>query len=1076
MAVMEEPSLQSLLKHIPPTKLDSPCKDEHLCEVALFITDWPSIAPYLKLTDVDQEEIQKGHGSVKSQKIAMLRKWKQKHGSDATYRELARTFWRLDRRDLVEELCKVIQNDSQHSSPSKSSRSPFKKLIPKLGKKSKSPKKDGDDDVAKDPQLQPYVNHIRSVYKTEKPSFIQQWPPLPSYKYISLAMKQPMTRQFGTDREHRTLLVHGKVSDVMGRRVGIEDILDLNHKHRKVILIEGPPGAGKSVLAWTICQKWEAGELFNEYDIFLLVQLREPNVQMAQTLADIVPCRDKTMAHKIANRIEELSGKGTVFVLDGWDELPTDLQQTSFFRDLVEHSHKISLHESSVIITSRPISSNDLHSLVSSRIEIVGFTPEKAEEFFKESLKEDPDPDALRKLKDQLKDSPAIESTCYLPLNAAIITYLFLVLDHNLPPTLHKLFQSVVEHSILRQFHRETGTRQPSSISLDHLPEKAHQSFKHLCALAHHGIMNDLIIFSEELLRTLDIPVPLQHLGLMQAIRSLLQSGESFTYNFLHLSVQELLAAYHITQMPADDQVKTFKDLFNHPKFAPIFRFYAGFTKLQTEGIRNVISDIIQSEMEKSKSKSLLLSLLHCLYEAQDQEICWFVAKKVGELKFEQTGLVSADYLSLGHFLSCLYTDVSEDFRFPVCLSEQLKSEKELRLLMKGLSTSHKLHCTPCGCVVLDLSKNNIIGSLCWINSLATTVSIVDLDLSSCSLQITNENGPPFISMLKENQVLKSLNLSNNPEFGELALQFIMEGVQCNTSLVDLDLSSCSLRTTDENGPTFINMLKENQILKSLNLSSNPELGELALLYIAKGLQHNSSLVQLNLSSCALTVTDRSEQALFNMLKKNTTVKGLNLSGNTSLGDTGIKCISEGISQSTTLILLNVRNCGITASGAKHLLQMLSQNQSLQSLNIGANHIGDQGISNIPGALKSNKTLRELLIPHCGITDEKPISEVLKTNRTLVKLDLSANFCITDTALISLGEGLRHNCGLEILKFSPQVTDNSLKRFILSLQNSHLTTISFWTWEQQELVKSTLEMVNHARKESGRPELKFVNK
>ena len=1077
MAVIEEPSLQSLLKHIPPAKLDSPCKDEHLCEVTLFITDWPSIAPYLKLTDVDQEEIQKGHGSVKSQKIAMLRKWKQKHGSDATYRELARTFWRLDRRDLVEELCKVIQNDSQHTSPSKSSHSPFKKLIPKLSKKSKSPKKDGDD-VAKDPQLQPYVNHIRTVYQTENPSFIQQWPPLPSYKYISLAMKQPMTRQFGTDREHRTLLVHGKVGDVMGRRVGIEDILDLNHKHhRKVILIEGPPGAGKSVLAWTICQRWEAGELFNEYDIFLLVQLREPNVQMAQTLADIVPCRDKTMAHKIANRIEELSGKGTVFVLDGWDELPTDLQQTSFFRDLVEHPHKISLHESSVIITSRPISSNDhLHSLVSSRIEIVGFTPEKVEEFFKESLKEDPDPDALRKLKDQLKDSPAIESTCYLPLNAAIITYLFLALDHNLPPTLHELFQSVVEHSILRQFHRETCTKQPSSISLDHLPEKAHQSFKHLCALAHHGIMNDLIIFSEEMLRTLGIPVPLQHLGLMQAIRSLLQSGESFTYNFLHLSVQELLAAYHITQMPADNQVKTFKDLFNHPKFAPIFRFYAGFTKLQTEGIRNVISDIIQSEMEKSKSKSLLLSLLHCLYEAQDQEICWFVAKKVGELKFEQTRLVSADYLSLGHFLSCLYTDVSKDFQFPVCLSEQLKSETELRLLMKGLSTSHKLHCTPCGCVVLDLSKNNTIGSLCWINSLATNVSIVDLDLSSCSLQITNENRPPFISMLKENQVLKSLNLSNNPEFGELALQFVMEGVQCNTSLVDLDLSSCSLRTTDENGPTFINMLKENQILKSLNLSSNPELGELALLYIAKGLQHNSSLVQLNLSSCALTVTDRSEQALFNMLKKNTTVKGLNLSGNTSLGDTGIKCISEGISQSTTLILLNVRNCGITASGAKHLLQMLSQNQSLQSLNIGANHIGDQGISNIPGALKSNKTLRELLIPHCGITDEKPISEVLKTNRTLVKLDLSANFCITDTALISLGEGLRHNCGLEILKFSPQVTDNSLKRFILSLQNSHLTTISFWTWEQQELVKSTLEMVNHARKESGRPELKFVNK
>ena len=83
--------------------------------------------------------------------------------------------------------------------------------------------------------------------------------------------------------------------------------------------------------------------------------------------------------------------------------------------------------------------------------------------------------------------------------------------------------------------------------------------------------------------------------------------------------------------------------------------------------------------------------------------------------------------------------------------------------MMKGLSTSHKLHCTPCGCVVLDLSKNSTIGSLCWINSLATNVSIVDLDLSSCSLQITNENGPPFISMLKENQVLTADRYSGLP-------------------------------------------------------------------------------------------------------------------------------------------------------------------------------------------------------------------------------------------------------------------------------------------------------------------------
>jgi len=1040
MAGIQEPSLESLLSTVPSTKLNKPCKNEHLCEIARSITDWQSIAPHLKLIEADQEEIVHDHHKITAQKIAMLRKWRQKCGSHATYQELARTFWKLDRIDLVEALCSVAKGDVPHGSLPRSSRSPIKNLLQHF-KKTKSPRRDHNETM--DTQLQPYTEHVRSVYHTEKPAFVKQWPPLENYQYINIAMIKLHKRQFGKDYEHRNLLMHGKVNDIMGRRipVRIEDVFELDREKRKVILFEGAPGAGKSVLAWKICHKWEAGELFTELDLLLLILLRDPEVQMARTLADILPCRDKSIAHGMAEKIMELNGKGTVFVLDGWDELPPDLQQKSLFRDLIEQPHSISLPESSVIITSRPISSDDLHPLVSSRIEIVGFTPDRAEEFFTESLAGDLE--ALQRLKDQLSESPAVESACYLPLNAAIVVYLFLALGQSLPQTLHEVLKSLVEHFILRQLHRETGTRQRNSVSLNRLPEAVNQPFKHLCTLAHYGIMNNLIIFSEEIICTLGIPSPLELLGLMQAIPSLVQAGESLTYNFLHLSLQELLAAYHITQMPADEQVKTFKDLFDQPRFAATFQFYAGFTRLRTEGIQSVVTSIIQSEMQDSKSKHLLLLLLHCLYEAQDAEICRFVANQVkglGEMDFKNTQLSSADYLRLGYFLACLYTNQSEVFKFPMDLSEQIKSEKCVRLVMKGLSASPELQYEPYGCVVLDLSKNCTVGSFYWATSLTTNLSVVELNLSSCSLQITDDNGPSITDMLRRNRTLKSLNLSSNSELGEAALQHIMEGVQDNTTLV-----------------------------------------------------------QLNISSCSLVVTDHNAQALHKMLQKNTTLKSLNLSGNRNIKDTGVECISSGISENTSLIVLNLRNCGITGLGAKHLAEMLAHNKSLQSLDIGVNyHIGDGGIVSIAKALESNKTLKELLMPHCGITagnltdenltdenltDENQIqclARTLETNNTLVKLDLSANLCITDAALIKLGEGLRNNRGLEILKLwsnhPPQVTNESLKQFILSLQESSLTKIYFWTWGQQKPAEHELQVVNDARKELGRPELKFLNK
>ncbi len=63
-------------------------------------------------------------------------------------------------------------------------------------------------------------------------------------------------------------------------------------------------------------------------------------------------------------------------------------------------------------------------------------------------------------------------------------------------------------------------------------------------------------------------------LGVLQAV-PIVSYKKSVYYNFLHLSIKELLAAYYISWMSGSEQVSQFKRLFNQSRFAAVFQFYA---------------------------------------------------------------------------------------------------------------------------------------------------------------------------------------------------------------------------------------------------------------------------------------------------------------------------------------------------------------------------------------------------------------------------------------------------------------------------------------------------------------------
>ena len=180
--------------------------------------------------------------------------------------------------------------------------------------------------------------------------------------------------------------------------IEVKDLLKLDDRNHKIFLIEGAPGSGKSTLAWHICQKWDSGELFQKFKVVVLVQLRDPAIQSATSLADILPARSSSMRMEVMSELQSCRGRGVLFVLDGWDEYGPDY---SLFKQLFCRPKEMNVPFHSLIITPRPIASVQLQRYASSRVEIVGFTSAEVKKYFSECIG---NPETVQKLQGHLRE------------------------------------------------------------------------------------------------------------------------------------------------------------------------------------------------------------------------------------------------------------------------------------------------------------------------------------------------------------------------------------------------------------------------------------------------------------------------------------------------------------------------------------------------------------------------------------------------------------------------------------------------------------------------------------------------
>ena len=536
-----------------------------------------------------------------------------------------------------------------------------------------------------------------------------KWLPSPTQKFINLAIIEKERIQRGKiDNDFVQKSIRGQIDDILLEKspIRLEEIFSKTEGKRKVILIEGAPGSGKTSLTVYICQRWSRGELFDdEFTAVILIQLRDPAVQSAKSITNLLPCPDSETAQQVAGAIKATNGRGILWVLDGFDELPSNLQEKSTIRDVLIPPAESPISHSSVIVTSRRISSGDLCELVSSRIEVLGFTKEEQRQYFTECLKGDTK--AVDTLTERLSENPGIEGSCYLPLNASIVAHLYLS-DGSVPNTVYGMFSLVVQHFLSRYLCERLGkTREEARLrSLDSLPRKLQGPFNELCALAFKGMSENKVTFSESDMEAVKHSAVIHEVGLLQSTPSIISNGKVVYYNFAHHSVQELLTSVYISRLPASQQISTFDTLFGDSRFGPVLQYYAAITKLRTsrpwlsklpskwipERITIHMLDLVRRIIAR-RSKPLLVFLVHCLFEAQDPSLCQFVTEQLGgRLNLSNTQLTPVECLAVGYFLSSVTLTTSNNEVFEVNLDSCALGDAGTKNLMRSISRHRDPH------------------------------------------------------------------------------------------------------------------------------------------------------------------------------------------------------------------------------------------------------------------------------------------------------------------------------------------------------------------------------------------------
>ena len=784
-----------------------------------------------------------------------------------------------------------------------------------------------------------------------------------SKQYINLALieKDDITKQ---ETDHFTrATIHGNIDDIekSKRAMDIGQVAQLpDGSQPKCILVEGAPGVGKSTFAWKLCCKWGKGKLLQQYQLIVLLRLRDKSVRAAKNISNFFQYHKGHIQQAAVEEIQDTAGKGVLLLFEGYDELPEKLRtESSVFLDVITGRE---LPEATVLITSRPWASEFLQREckrhISQHIEILGFTKDNIRSYLESAIPEDPP--LLGDLKKYISCYPHINSLMYIPLNSAIVieVYRNSRKDNTLvPKTMTDLYSSLVRSLLLRHLldHSVHGKKRRWRVcSFNDLPQDVYQQLCELGRIAYEGILHDQqVIFS-------DLPEDFETLGLMQCAPELyVDEGAAVSYNFLHLTVQEYLAAFHLSQQPVEKQIKHFKEYrkagsSQREHFHMVLRFLCGVGKLSgyPSEVLSTFFVYISSAVCEVNFDTLLW-----LFEAQDNDV---VSKLLGPYDFQISGhecvVTPFHCFVLGYCVS--HSNCTWKIKFCDCNI----GDEEVEMLVRGAVMEE----TPCmgGICKINLIKNNDIITPDGVKHLFSFPKQLIKKLETVSLYGNkfDKGSYAFLAHLIPHTLhLKRLNLSVNPNISQGGAVPLITSLTAHNSLEELSLNETGIGVDD--CQALSELLSSSSSLKQLLVSRNALPSE-AVELIMSGLKHNTTLRMLSMA-CDSHFSLQNTISLASVLKGN-----------------------------HTLVYLYLSQCNIDSVGACQLASALCKNDTLQTLDLSSNPIGVKGASAFAEMLPKNKALKILNLADGSIGKEgtQKLIDSLTHNTTLVTLHLSLKF------------------------------------------------------------------------------------
>ena len=411
-------------------------------------------------------------------------------------------------------------------------------------------------------QMSQFIDYVKTIYRSsevERDTKVVKWPPTPSKVFINLAcIDRASVRRGDYDEITEAMVRDGNIDVILENKqpILLNEVARATDSTHMVILVEGAPGVGKSTFAWEFCRRWERGEIAQQYQLVLLLRLRDERMSRAKSLRDLIYHPLESVSEAVSLELINTHGCHALIILEGYDELPENCRLDQSLFPLLIAGKVLPL--ATVLVTSRPWATGSIHYTHGSRIhqyiEILGFTSHQITEYIESTLP----PDQVSDLSLYLERHPQIRMCMYIPLNSAIVVTVYQESQAGtvcaLPTTRTELYTALARTLLLRYLRGhpeyESGTKPMKTFN--DLPPVVYGKFTKLCKLAYSGIAGNSydvqLIFN-------DLPSDFDSLGFMDSVTELyVTQGTVSSHNFLHLTFQEFFCCcthlYHVTVRP----------------------------------------------------------------------------------------------------------------------------------------------------------------------------------------------------------------------------------------------------------------------------------------------------------------------------------------------------------------------------------------------------------------------------------------------------------------------------------------------------------------------------------------------